>query len=492
MVTVTATSPATVANSPQTIAVTLNITPTATLTTSPSALSFAQATNGGAPAAQTLTVSATGAPITFAANATLFQGVNWLTVSPTSATASPGSPAALTITANGTGLAPGVYNGQIALTSPGAANTVLVNVSLTVSTPPTITVIPSSLTPVSYQIGGANPAAQTIAVSIAGGGAVPFSISATMQSGANWLLVSPATGSTPGNVTVTLNPAGLAAGTYQGAVLITVAGAANSPFSLPITLTVTPAPVIVPVITGIQNNASYSPTSLAPGLNLIIYGMNMGPGTLVSFSGFQVPKILAGTQVTFDGIPAPVIFTSSVVASVMVPYGIAGRVSSAMVVSYNGVPSAPLQLRVVDAAPGLYTINNMGTGQGAILNENGTINSPGNPEAVGHFIQLFGTGEGQTSPQGVDGLISANQLPLPVPLLPVSVTIGGKDVPASDIIYAGEAPSIVSGVIQIDAKIPDGVGPGPVPVVIRIGGVPSQANVRSACDKNATKLPECV
>ena len=148
-----------------------------------------------------------------------------------------------------------------------------------------------------------------------------------------------------------------------------------------------------------------------------------------------------------------------------------------MVVSYNGVASTPLQLRVVDTAPGLYTINNMGTGQGALLNENGTVNSPANPEATGHFIQLFGTGEGQTAPPGVDGLISANRLPLPAPILPVTVTIGGKDVPASDIIYAGEAPSIVSGVIQIDAKIPDGVGPGPVPVVIRVGGVPSQANV---------------
>jgi uncharacterized protein (TIGR03437 family) len=181
--------------------------------------------------------------------------------------------------------------------------------------------------------------------------------------------------------------------------------------------------------------------------------------------------------VTFDGIPAPVIYTSSVVASVMVPYEIAGRVSTVMVVSYNGAASTPLQLRVVDTAPGIYTLTQNGSGQGAILDENGTVNSPANPEVSGHFIQIYGTGEGQTSPPGVDGRISASQLPLPQPNLPVTVAIGGIEVPASDISYAGEAPSNVSGVIQVNARIPQGVGSGAVSVVIRVGGVPSQANV---------------
>jgi len=47
----------------------------------------------------------------------------------------------------------------------------------------------------------------------------------------------------------------------------------------------------------------------------------------------------------------------------------------------------------------------------------------------------------------------------------------------TDINYAGEAPSLISGVIQVNAKIPAGVGPGPVAVVIKVGGVSSQANV---------------
>jgi uncharacterized protein (TIGR03437 family) len=279
---------------------------------------------------------------------------------------------------------------------------------------------------------------------------------------------------------VSVNPGGFPAGTYQGTVTITVAGATNSPVTLPITLIVTPAAVIGPTVTAIQNAASSVPTSLAPGLNILIYGANMGPTTMVPFqvgpSG-AILTLLVGTQVTFDGIPAPIVFTRDTLVSVMVPYELAGRVSSAMVVSYNGVASTPLQLRVVDVAPGIYSLSGTGSGQGAILNENFSINSPANPEVIGHYIQIYATGEGQTTPQGVNGLITSTQIPLPMPNLPVTVTIDGVDVPASDISYAGEAPLLVSGVIQVNAKIPAGVRSGSVAVVIGVGGVPSQANL---------------
>jgi uncharacterized protein (TIGR03437 family) len=61
---------------------------------------------------------------------------------------------------------------------------------------------------------------------------------------------------------------------------------------------------------------------------------------------------------------------------------------------------------------------------------------------------------------------------------PVSVTIGGIDAPVS---YKGGAPSAVAGVTQINAQIPSAVTPGTaVPIVITIGGVPSQAGVTVA------------
>ena len=65
------------------------------------------------------------------------------------------------------------------------------------------------LTPVTFQIGGANPPAQTINVALATGGAAGFTAAASTSSGGSWLSVSPAAGATPGNIVVSVNPAGL-------------------------------------------------------------------------------------------------------------------------------------------------------------------------------------------------------------------------------------------------------------------------------------------
>ncbi len=129
-VTITANS-AGVANRPQLVHVTLNVTSSNTLNVSSSSLSFSQTTNGTPPAPQTVNVTSSGASngaqITFAASVALNQGQNWLTVTPLNAT----TPAALMVTANGAGLASGTYTGQITLSSPGVASQ-NINVTLTV------------------------------------------------------------------------------------------------------------------------------------------------------------------------------------------------------------------------------------------------------------------------------------------------------------------------------------------------------------------------
>jgi uncharacterized protein (TIGR03437 family) len=249
---------------------------------------------------------------------------------------------------------------------------------------------------------------------------------------------------------------------------------------MPITLTVTAASVITPTAVAVQNAASSLSTSVSPGLIIVIYGTNMGPATLANLhvgGNGLLDTTVADTTVTFDGIPSPIIYTSATQVSVIVPYEIAGRATVGMVVSYKGAGSTPLQLRVVDVSPGIFTLNQTGAGQGAILIQNGTVNGIGNPEVVGNVIQIFGTGEGVTNPRGVTGSINPPRLPLPAPVLPVAVTIGGVPVAPSDIFYAGNAPGGVSGLIQINAKIPAGVGVGPQQVFFTVGGVPSQGNV---------------
>jgi len=183
---------------------------------------------------------------------------------------------------------------------------------------------------------------------------------------------------------------------------------------------------------------------------------------------------LAGTSVQFNGIAAPMIYTLATAVAAVVPYGVSGT-SSQVTVTYQGQTSAPFQVSVAASVPGLFTANSSGTGQVAALNQDGSVNSGNNPAAPGGIVTLFATGEGQTSPSGVDGKPAV--VPLPQPLLPVSVTIGGI---SAEVLYAGAAPGEVAGVMQINAQIPAGLSGTSLRVVMKIGSAQTQSGATIA------------
>jgi uncharacterized protein (TIGR03437 family) len=177
--------------------------------------------------------------------------------------------------------------------------------------------------------------------------------------------------------------------------------------------------------------------------------------------------------VLFDGVPAPMIYTSAGQLAAIVPYSADGKATVMAQVESNLVKSDPIQAPVAATVPGLFALNASATGAGAILNQDGSVNTPANPARVGSTIVLFGTGEGQTSPPGVDGLIATAALPKPA--APVSVTIGGQDAKVE---YEGAAPLEVAGVIQINVDVPlNAITGDAVPVIVKIGNAISQRNL---------------
>ena len=122
-------------------------------------------------------------------------------------------------------------------------------------------------------------------------------------------------------------------------------------------------------------------------------------------------------------------------------------------------------------APGVFTVDGSGRGQASALNQDGSPNRAGNATAAGQVITLFVTGAGQTTPPGVDGKLGAD--PLPRPVAPVTVMIGGA---AAEVQYAAGAPGVIAGVMQVNAVVPD-KSFGAVPVVVSVGGVASQSGV---------------
>ncbi len=157
----------------------------------------------------------------------------------------------------------------------------------------------------------------------------------------------------------------------------------------------------------------------------------------------------------------------------MAPYTVAGG-SLQVVVQSAGAASAPVAVAVAVTAPGVFTWDGSGRGQAVAMNQDGMRNGTAAPAAAGSVLFLYATGEGQTLPAGVDGKPAA--APLPQPVARVTATIGGV---AAEVSYAGGAPGLIAGVMQVNVVVPAGLT-GEVPVVISAGGVASQPGVTVA------------
>jgi uncharacterized protein (TIGR03437 family) len=88
---------------------------------------------------------------------------------------------------------------------------------------------------------------------------------------------------------------------------------------------------------------------------------------------------------------------------------------------------------------------------------------------------IFATGEGLSLGCEDGRIVETTNLPTPV--AEVSVSIGG--LPAR-LHYAGGAPGLPCGVLQVNAYVPDGLPPGNVPLLLRVGQAFSQPGVTIA------------
>ncbi|MCS7315043.1 MAG: hypothetical protein RMI94_05310 [Bryobacterales bacterium] len=241
-----------------------------------------------------------------------------------------------------------------------------------------------------------------------GGGLLVWRVTITYQDGSGWLRVDRTEG--VGNATLRVDalPASLAPGTYR-ATLTVDAGPPAGSRSLPVVLKVSAPPPVVerPVIGALVNAATFREGPVAPG-------------SLASLFGSR----LTGTQVSaaFDGIAARLLYTSATQINLRVPPELDGRSHAQLVVTVDGIASAPYSVALAAAAPGIF----------GILNENNTLNGPSAPALPGSTVQIFATGlpeEGRTA----------------------IVRIHDRTVSAPS--YAGPAPGLI-GVQQINAIVP--------------------------------------
>lgn len=461
-------TPAASGSVPTVIPVTVVVTSGTTASATPASLTFTQPYGGSAPAAQSVQIASTTAGLTFSTSTTVLSptGGNWLSVTP----ANGATPGTVMVSANGSTLSQGSYSGVVTVLIPGAANTPLnIQVTLTIGPPLSLAVSPTNLTFTYVAGSGTAPAAQTVQVTSTAG-SIPFAVTSATSTPTGLITFTPSNGNTTGTLTIGLSQSvlsTLSAGTYSGA--LTVTSSSLSGISLTINVTVTVQPPPTPAVTSVLNAASDVAGAVAPGEIISLFGTNIGPATPTSLqltSTGMVPTTIADTQVTFDGIAAPIIYVSSGQINAIVPYEIAGRATTNLIVTRSSVASASLTLNVADTAPAIFTLSQGGNGQGAILNQNNSVNGTSTPAAPGSVIAIYATGEGMLQPAGTTGGVTTTTAPFPIPVGAVSLTIGGQ---TAQILYAGEAPGEVSGVLQVNAVVPAGAGAGPQALVLTVG-----------------------
>ncbi len=237
----------------------------------------------------------------------------------------------------------------------------------------------------------------------------------------------------------------------------------------------TVAPVLA--ASNIVNAASYRGGAAAPGELVTIFGANYGPGTLAGAqfdSNHRVATDLSDTQIFFDGIAAPLIYSLAGQASAIVPYDVAGKQQTVVQYSYNGVISNTVTVPLAASAPGVFAADATGGGPGLVLHPDFTLVNPASPASAGDAVILLATGGGTVNGGAVNGALAPG---VGRQTLNVTATVGGQ--PAT-VFYAGPAPGLVNGVLQVNFTMPAGLPSGPHDVVISVGGVASQSGVTVA------------
>jgi uncharacterized protein (TIGR03437 family) len=340
---------------------------------------------------------------------------------------------------------------------------------------------------------GVNPPSQTFTLRNTGStGSVTYLITSSQS----WLAARPSSGALQSGQSTTIsaevNVAGLAVGTYDANLRVTLPVGARTPtveqtFQIVITVRLTiqagggggacPAgPSASPSITAgaVVNAASFVHSALPSGAIgrgaiFSLFGRNLGPTQLVTATRFPLALELGCVSVkvtlgatTLDAIPLAAIETQ--VNAIMPSNAPLGEAT--ITVTFNGRSSAAQRVRIVESSFGFFTVNQTGGGPAVVQNfESQTsvpLNSPRRPLRRGQRGIAYGSGLG--------GISTADNQPAPggEPRVSVELLIGNR---RAIVEYAGRTPGFAA-LDQINFITPEDAPLGCyVPMVARIGGV---------------------
>lgn len=450
------------------------------LSAEPGGLCFLAAPGRPVPEGQNLVLRASGAgAAAWTAHASTASGGPWLRVSQVSGTVLPGAHNIVGISADGSYLPGGTYQGSIVFSpaASGDAPPVRVPVCLIVGQPVELLSNPAAGTASKPIVIFTAPADRFIARE---GESLPvqarmFDASGSPLAGAQ-VMVRPADGGA--HLLLSDQGGGLYTGEFRGmrAGPLTLVATAEGPASAArpafVSGAVEPSAEQAPLIFlgGVVNSASFAPapTPLAPGSIFSLFGLDLASTTPALASSVPLPLQLGGVSVTVAGYPAPLLSVTPGVQSdqinAQLPYELADAAFADVVVNNNGVFSAPEFVWLASASPGMFTMNQRGAGALAALHADFHPVSSGRSAVAGETILLFATGLGAVRPVVATGSGASGATPVDGE---AAVSIGGR---SAQVIYVGLAPGF-AGLYQLNVVVPDGLPPGEARVTVSINGI---------------------
>jgi len=217
-------------------------------------------------------------------------------------------------------------------------------------------------------------------------------------------------------------------------------------------------------ITAVQNGAGFG-SAIAAGSWATLFGTFAGVTQTVGTT--PVGTNLAGVTVNVAGLPAPVYFVSTGQINFIVPATAPAGIQSIQV--KTGSATLDGTIRILSAAPGLFTQDTATPAKGAVLNQNFTLNTSTNVALRGDIVQIYGSGPGAFKNPITDGG-AAPSAPLNETRSTPQVFVAG--VPA-EVQFSGLAPNFAA-LWQLNVKVPtQSFITGRVPVIVYVDGVNS-------------------
>ena len=152
-------------------------------------------------------------------------------------------------------------------------------------------------------------------------------------------------------------------------------------------------PTIAPnsVVNAAGYSAPVAPGSIASAFGSFLFASPLGDTSL------PVSTNLGGLSLQFaGGALAPLFFVSSGQVNFQVPWELAGQSQTSLTAALTGGTSAGQAVNLAPFAPGIFSTNSQGMGQGEIFDTSNQLVDSSNPASPGSYVVIYCTGLGMS------------------------------------------------------------------------------------------------